>query len=385
MIFDVEGVAPIAIVLAANVAIQAPVAVMRSKLQIDLRFRDASLLEAVLTLVRGGLTVAFAFAGFGALSFAIPFFVGTIVEGAILLRLGAGRGLLLEGTDAKKVWGVVRATRWIMFAAASGALVLRGDYLVVGIAAESVLANYFFGFQLVASVMLLFTGGAYTVLLPVLARVTHDAARLRDATRRSVRLGSFVIAPASAATFIVAPAAIHLAWSGKWDGAIVVAQTVAISTATRGVALVAATAIEAMGRWRLRTLIEVGDGMLLVFSILAAVWLRGPDLAAIAIAVGAQRLIVGVLQVAVTGHVIGAGAWLAVGWLARFAAPAVAASLAIVAASRLLPMSPDSIASASIQLAAFAAIWIPWALIGGREEFSQLRGSLRGRSAASVS
>lgn len=375
-IFDVEGVAPVAIVLAANVAINAPVAVMRSKLQIDLRFRDASLLEAILTLVRGTLTVALAFSGFGPLSFAIPFFVGTIVEGLILWRLGAGKGLTLRGTDARSVWAVVRATRWIMFAAACGALVLRGDYLVIGIVAESVLADYFFGFQLVASAMLLFTGGAYTVLLPVLARVTHDAARLRDAARRSIRLGAFVIAPASAATFLAAPAAIHLAWNGKWDGAIVVAQAVAISTATRGVALVATTAIEAMGRWRLRAMIEVGDGLLLVLAILGAVWLRGPDLQAIAFAVGIQRLVLGVLQVAVAGQAIGAGAWIAVGWLLRFAAPAILAAAAITVAVWFSALPEDSIGSALAQLAAFAAIWIPLALRSGREEISQLRQSL---------
>lgn len=383
-IFGVEGVAPIAMVLAANVGIYAPVAVMRSKLQIDLRFRDASLLEAVLTLVRGGLTVAFALAGFGALSFALPFIVGTIVEGAILLRIGAGRGLSLQGADARSVWAVIRATRWIMIAAACGALVLRGDYFVIGVAAEPVLADYFFGFQLVASAMLLFTGGAYSVLLPVLARVTHDAARLRDAARRSVRLGAFVIAPASAATFLAAPAAIHLAWGGKWDGAIVVAQAVAISTATRGVALVASTAIEAMGRWRLRTLIEVVDGLLLVVAILAAIRLRGPDLAAIAFAVGLQRMLVGVLQVAVAGRAIGGGAWIAMGWLARFAAPAVVAAMAIEATARFLPASATSVTSAVIQLAGFVAIWIPLAMLGGREELSQLRGSLSRGSPTSI-
>lgn len=383
-IFGVEGVAPIAIVLAANVAIHAPVAVMRSKLQIDLRFRDASMLEAVLTLVRGGLTVALAFAGLGALSFAIPFFVGTIVEGAMLLALGAGRGFSLKGTEARSVWEVVRATRWIMVAAACGALVLRGDYFVIGIAAESVLANYFFGFQLVASVMLLFTGGAYTVLLPVLARVIHDPARLRDATRRSVRLGAFVIAPASAATFLAAPAAIHLAWSGKWDGAIVVAQAVALSTATRGVALVATTSIEAMGRWRLRTLIEIGDGLLLVAAILAAVWLRGPDLAVIALAVGLQRVMIGLIQVAAAGRAIGAGAWASSAWLLRFAAPAIVAALAIEVGRRLLAAPSESIATALVQLSAFGAIWIPLAMLAGRDEISQLRGSLSKQSASRV-
>lgn len=383
-IFGVDGVAPIAIVLAANVAVNAPVAVMRSKLQIDLRFRDASILESVLTLVRGSLTVALAFAGFGALSFAIPFIVGTLVEGAILVRMGAGAGLSVRGATASSVWKVIRATRWIMLAAACGALVLRGDYLVIGIVAESVLADYFFGFQLVASAMLLFTGAAYTVLLPVLARVTHDAVRLLDASRRSIRLGSFVIAPASAATFLVAPAAIHLAWDGKWDGAIVVAQAVALSTATRGVALLATTAIEAMGRWRLRTLIEIGDGLLLVSAILAAAWLRGPDLEAIAIAVGLQRVTMGIAHVAVAGHAIGSGGWIAVGWLMRFAAPAMVAGLAIESTARLLGLPPDSFASAAIQLAAFGAIWVPLALLRGREEISQLGESMSRRPASRV-
>lgn len=383
-IFEVDGVAPIAIVLALNVAIYAPVAVMRSKLQIDLRFRDASVLEAVLTLVRGGLTVGFAAAGFGALSFALPFLFGTLVEGALLLRLGAGRGFSLRGADASSVWSVIRATRWIMFAAGCGALVLRGDYFVIGVVAETVLADYFFGFQIVASAMLLFTGGAYTVLLPVLARVTHDAARLRDATRRSVRLGVFVIAPASAAMFLAAPAAIHVAWGGKWDGAILVAQAVAISTATRGVALVASTAIEAQGRWRLRTMLELLDGVLLVAAILIAVGLRGPDLPAIALAVGLQRLVVGAAQVAIAGRSIGSGATTAIGWMMRFAVPALLAAAAIEAAAQTLPMPAESLGGSAVRLVAFAAIWIPFAWAFGREEIAQLRGSLSRSESATL-
>ncbi len=376
LVFNVDGVGPIAIVLALNVAIHAPVAVMRSKLQIDLRFKDASLLEAVLTVVRGGLTVGFAAAGFGALSFALPFLFGTLVEGMLLLRLGAGRGFSIRGADARSVWSVIRATRWIMFAAGCSALVLRGDYFVIGLVAESTLADYFFGFQIVASAMLLVTGGAYTVLLPVLARVTHDAVRLRDAARRSIRLGAFVIAPASAAVFLVAPAAIHFAWDGKWDGAILVAQAVAISTATRGVALVASTTIEAQGRWRLRSMLELFDGVLLVAAILGAVGLRGPDLTAIAIAVGAQRLVIGVAQVAIAGRSIGLGAMAATGSLLRFSVPALAAAAAVEAIGRVLPVSGDSMFGAAVDLSVFAAIWIPIAFAIGREEIAQLRGSI---------
>lgn len=383
LIFKVDGVAPIAFVLAMNMAIQAPVAVMRSKLQIDMRFRDASLLEAMLTLVRGSLTVGFAAAGMGPLSFALPFLFGTVVEGAMLLRFGAGRGFSTRGATAGTVWSVIRSTRWIMLAAACSALVLRGDYFVIGVVAESTLANYFFGFQIVASAMLLFTGGAYTVLLPVLARVAHDVVRLREAARRSIRLGGFVIAPASAAVFLAAPAAIHFAWDGKWDGAIVVAQAVAISTATRGVALVASTAIEAQGRWRLRSMLELLDGVLLVAAILGAVRLCGADLLAIAIALGVQRVVVGVVQVAIAGRSIGLGARTATAAMMRFAAPALVAAAAIEVASRLLPMPADSMLGAVARLGALAMIWIPFALAFGRDELARLRDSIsRGPSRA---
>jgi len=100
-IFGTEGVRSVTLVLAANVLATAPVAVLRARLQVDLRFRAASGIEGALVIVRGGLTVAAAAAGFGALSFALPILVGTLLEGLLLLWRGAGRGFSLRGADRR--------------------------------------------------------------------------------------------------------------------------------------------------------------------------------------------------------------------------------------------------------------------------------------------
>lgn len=376
-IFGTAGVRPIALVLAANVIVTAPVAVLRTRLQVDLRFRAASGIEAGLVVVRGGLTVAAAAAGFGALSFALPILVGTLLEGLLLLWRGAGRGFSLRGASARSVAAVLRTSRWIMLSAMFGAIVLRGDYLVLGIAAEPLLADYFFGFQLAASGMLLVTGGAYGVLLPAVARLAHDPARLVDALRRSVRLASFVVAPAAALGCLAAPALIHVAWGGKWDGSIVVAQAVAASILVRGPALVSAATVEATGRWRLRAALEAVEGATLVGAILAAIALAGEDLAIVAAVVGVQRILAGAMHLVASGAVAGVGWVPPLRWCAAFAMPAFVLLVLAEVAGRLAGHPADSITGGAVRLAVFLAGWLVVVGLLGRREVAEVRGGAR--------
>lgn len=376
-IFGTEGVRSVTLVLAANVLATAPVAVLRARLQVDLRFRAASGIEGALVIVRGGLTVAAAAAGFGALSFALPILVGTLLEGLLLLWRGAGRGFSLRGADRRSVSAVLRTSRWIMLSAMFGAVVLRGDYLVLGIAAEPLLADYFFGFQLAASGMLLVTGGAYGALLPAVARLAHDPARLADALRRSVRLASFVVAPAAALGCLAAPAVIHVAWSGKWDGAIVVAQAVAASILVRGPALVSAATVEATGRWRLRAALEAVEGATLVGGILAALALAGDDLLVVAAVVGVQRILAGAMHLAASGSVAAVGWAAPLRWCAAFAMPAAVLLVLAEIAGRLAGHPAESIAGAVVRLAVFLAGWLAVVGLLGRREVAEVREGAR--------
>lgn len=376
-IFGTEGVRSVTLVLAANVLATAPVAVLRARLQVDLRFRAASGIEGALVIVRGGLTVAAAAAGFGALSFALPILVGTLLEGLLLLWRGAGRGFSLRGADRRSVSAVLRTSRWIMLSAMFGAVVLRGDYLVLGIAAEPLLADYFFGFQLAASGMLLVTGGAYGALLPAVARLAHDPARLADALRRSVRLASFVVAPAAALGCLAAPAVIHVAWSGKWDGAIVVAQAVAASILVRGPALVSAATVEATGRWRLRAALEAVEGATLVGGILAALALAGEDLLVVAAVVGVQRILAGAMHLAASGSVAAVGWAAPLRWCAAFAMPAAVLLVLAEIAGRLAGHPAESIAGAVVRLAVFLAGWLAVVGLLGRREVAEVREGAR--------
>lgn len=376
-IFGTEGVRSVTLVLAANVLATAPVAVLRARLQVDLRFRAASGIEGALVIVRGGLTVAAAAAGFGALSFALPILVGTLLEGLLLLWRGAGRGFSLRGADRRSVSAVLRTSRWIMLSAMFGAVVLRGDYLVLGIAAEPLLADYFFGFQLAASGMLLVTGGAYGALLPAVARLAHDPARLADALRRSVRLASFVVAPAAALGCLAAPALIHVAWSGKWDGAIVVAQAVAASILVRGPALVSAATVEATGRWRLRAALEAVEGATLVGGILAALALAGEDLLVVAAVVGVQRILAGAMHLAASGSVAAVGWAAPLRWCAAFAMPAAVLLVLAEIAGRLAGHPAESIAGAVVRLAVFLGGWLAVVGLLGRREVAEVREGAR--------
>ncbi len=101
---------------------------------------------------------------------------------------------------------------------------------------------------------------------------------------RSIRLAAFLIAPGGVFIAIAGPAAVHLLWEGRWDESIPVVQAIVLSASMRGLAVVSGAGVEAAGRWRWRAALEAIDGLSLIGTILASVWLGG-SLAQIAVAV----------------------------------------------------------------------------------------------------
>jgi O-antigen/teichoic acid export membrane protein len=371
-LYGTESIKPLVLVLVANVPVTAAVAFMRTRLHIDLRFRAIAIKDAATVFAQGGLTVLLAWSGLGALSFVLPLLAINASEAVVLALIGGARGFNLGGVTVASVRAIVRSSSWIMLASACGVLVLRGDYFAMGLVAESMLGYYFFGFQLAASTMTLLTSGAYGVLLPALSRVASDPARLRAAFERAIRLAAFLIAPGGVFVAIAGPAAVHLLWTGRWDEAIPVVQAVALSASMRGLAVVSGAGVEAAGRWRLRAGIEAIDGVSLIATILAAVWLGG-SLSQVAIAVGLQRIVAGAMHLSAASAAVGSGVFSAVRWYGPFLLPALAAfGLAEwIGGSMRLPA--ESLSGAAVRLAAFAAMWAPVVAFWGRRELGELR------------
>jgi len=186
-----------------------------------------------------------------------------------------------------------------------------------------------------------------------------------------------VVAPAAALGCLAAPAVIHVAWSGKWDGAIVVAQAVAASILVRGPALVSAATVEATGRWRLRAALEAVEGATLVGGILAALALAGEDLLVVAAVVGVQRILAGAMHLAASGSVAAVGWAAPLRWCAAFAMPAAVLLVLAEIAGRLAGHPAESIAGAVVRLAVFLAGWLAVVGLLGRREVAEVREGAR--------
>jgi O-antigen/teichoic acid export membrane protein len=377
-LYDTDAVRPLVLIIAINFMLTAPAAVLRSRLYVDLRFRTVALIDAILMAFRAGLTVTLAWAGFGPFALVIPIPATTLLEILLNLACGGGRDWNLSGAGATGVRVVFRTTRWIMLAAACSAIVSRGDYLVLGLMAEAILGTYFFGFQLVVSVLMLVTSSAAAVLLPTLARLHGEPERLAAAWLRTVRVSTFVIAPASAGLFLLLPIGMHVAWAGRWDAAIPVATLVALSAAVRGVATTTASGLEAGGHWRMRAGLELLEGLTLVSTVAATVALLGPDLLAIAVAVAAHRTLLGAVHIAVSGRVLGVGAGRALRICLGLAVPAMAIAVsAQLVANALLPeLHPGN---AAIRVGVLAIGWGAATIVLGRPAFRELQGLLPSR------
>jgi O-antigen/teichoic acid export membrane protein len=371
-IYRTEDVRPLVLVLAANALITVPLAITRTRMTIDLRFRDLALIEGAMQVVRGILTVAMAWAGFGAMSFVVPIVLVNVLQTIVQAIAGGLEDFNIRGVDVSSMRAVVKVSGWIMLGAACGAIVQRGDYFAIGLLSGDLLGVYFFGFQFAGSALAIVVNSAAAVLLPAMARVANDQVRLQAAFARSTRLSSFMVCPVSAGMFIFSPFAIHLLWDGKWDGAIPVAESVAISTMVRGVAFTAGSAIEAAGRWKARALIEGLNGLTLIASIAVAIEYAGADLVVLSWTIGVQRIVVGLLGLAVCGRLLGVGAAAPLRWTMRFAVPAALAAVISVEAGSLAGLTSEW-SNLAARLFVFGVSWLLYAAMFGRSEWSELR------------
>lgn len=126
---------------------------------------------------------------------------------------------------------------------------------------KSVLASYFFGFQLVGSFSVFRTGSFASVLTPTFAKLSNDKPKLGNAYRQSLIAAAVVTSPLFITLSLLAGPAIHVLWAGKWDSSIIVAQLIAASGSIRLVTAMPVYLLEAMGKWRLWAFVLAIDAL----------------------------------------------------------------------------------------------------------------------------
>lgn len=379
-IYDIEGIRPVVLCIAAGLLLSPPMLIARSRFAVELRFRDLAVVDTSANIARSLLMIVFALAGLGPLSLALPIPIVNCLQAAAMALWGGFGDFTLKGTDFAGVARVFRHTRWIMLSAACGTVVLRGDYLILGLLASGIVGTYFFGFQIAASTMQIATMSAASVLLPTLSRLASDGDRLALGVERATRMASLMIAPSSGLLFLSLPFVIHAVWQGRWDAAIPVAEAVAVSTAIAGLGIIAATGTEATGGWRVKSVIDLIDGCSLIAMLMVVVDAFGEQIGPIAIAIAIQRSVFGVVNIAVCGRRVRAGILNALGWiLGPTLATAAGCVLAMSAGGWVAPA--ETLAGVAVRVAVFLVVFGSLRFGSIRSaiaEFRALRGDVSG-------
>lgn len=217
--YRAPSLAPALLLLAARAAIH-PVALLgRMRLLVLHQFTPVARLDALLAVLRVGMTWIVAREGGGALALAIPYAAATGFEAICLALMG---GFIRSDFDPRtwKLRGLGTLLAWPLAMAVLGSI--RGEiaFLLIGLTIPAAaLGVFYFAFQLANQPTMMIGGALQNILAPMLARDRGSTEAERAGVER-ILAGSMLFVPITtmaAASFF--PTAELLLWNGKWASA----------------------------------------------------------------------------------------------------------------------------------------------------------------------
>lgn len=169
--------------------------------------------------------------------------------------------------DAKEIKQVWQNARWLLLGSLGSSMVMQGAFLVIGYwEGNIVLGLYFFAFQLVSVFAVVVGETIKKVLMPVLSSIKGDNHRFESFSRAFKYCAVFVIPISFGAALAVGPV-MNVLWGAKWGEAVFPAQLMAGTLFIPILVLLCYSYLEASGYWRLRNVIQVTDGVLLLLAV----------------------------------------------------------------------------------------------------------------------
>ena len=215
------------------------------------RFRSIATINSTAAILKNGITVVFAFFGFGALSFMVGILFSRTYE------LVGYKAKISHTNSCHKIYGSFNFKRhrteiialvWIMFGALAVSLSLNIDYLVLSaLSKNELLGFYFFAFQLQSGLIVFITASIQNVLMPSLSNM--DEQQRRAAFVKALESLMIISVPVFIFCSLFSAHAIRFVWGGKWDPSIPVAQALFFALTTRILTPLCRSALEAEGAW----------------------------------------------------------------------------------------------------------------------------------------
>lgn len=302
-VFKVPEAAGLMRVLAVSLFATSLAAVPEALLRRELMFRRLTAAPVVRAATMGTVTLALAFAGFGAWSLAIGTSAGSVAYAIACW-------LLLPGPPPWQFWrarrDALRANISYGAPTAGGTLLARlifdVDYLIIGILlGTQALGFYTLAFRLPEMVIINVFFVLSTVMFPLYTQVRGDREKLRVGYLKSVRLQSLYGVTAGVGLAVVAPTLVPSLFGPRWTEAVVPLVFLSLYAAARALGAGANDVYKAIGRPGLSITISLVRLAILVPALLfASRW----GIVGIAVGQMAVAVLFAVGMQAVAGRVI---------------------------------------------------------------------------------
>lgn len=246
--------------------------IFQAKLSSLLEFKKLAQVTIWSAGIRNGTMILFAWAGYGPLSFVLPIFLVAAFETVIGWYWAGGWPNNLPLT-LPILGRVLKDTRWVMLTALASALTVNGDYIAVSfLQSKEILGEYFFGYQLSLSLVLMFTSSLDSVMLPTFSFLNSNSQQQQAIFLRGARLLAIVATFACFGLLLTAQPFIHFLWNGKWDNAIPVVQLLSLSMPIRLIVPLCRSILESRGQWKLVSVLFTVDGIATILAGVVGAW-----------------------------------------------------------------------------------------------------------------
>lgn len=182
-------------VIALSMPLGTPSSVLRTKMRLDLQFKQLSLMGFSSAMLRYVGSVLLALAGVGAMSFVLPMLAIAVTEW--VWSQVCTRDRSWWGKPALATWpAMIRETKWLLLGTLGSVIYNMGAYFAVAyFVPAAVVGVYFFAYQMTQQICALITANLQQVLAPVLVHLDEHTERLRLAGVRTLRVLSAFSVP----------------------------------------------------------------------------------------------------------------------------------------------------------------------------------------------
>ncbi|MGH7243331.1 MAG: oligosaccharide flippase family protein [Phycisphaerales bacterium] len=224
--------------------------ILLTKLIADMRYRENASVMTSSAMTRYVSSVAFAYAGFGPLSFILPNILCALVENVLALHYCRHRPWQLA-PQSSEWWALFLRSRWALVAALGIAGMNQGSSAMIGLKAPlEVVGIYTFTFLIVVQVGSLLSTNINQVLVPVFTRLAEEEDRKRAAVLRTLRQVSLLATFMSLGLAATYRPFESLVWRERWAASILPVQIIGAGYAINVLLCISLAVQQARGQFR---------------------------------------------------------------------------------------------------------------------------------------